>query len=56
MGGLYAVVRHEPRMPSELRPMLKAMKGRIGLAVEASWDARNRNVRVPGTRVVKPAT
>ena len=54
MFGLYAVVRHEPRTPSELRPMLKAMKGRIGLAVEASWDSRNRNVRIPGQAFMDP--
>jgi len=54
MFGLYAVVRHEPRTPSELRPMLKAMKGRIGLAVEASWDARHRNIRIPGQAFMDP--
>ena len=48
MSGLYAVIRHEPRTPSELRPMLETMKGRHGLAVETSWDTRHRNVRVPG--------
>jgi hypothetical protein len=48
MFGLYAVVRHEPRTPSELRPMLAAIKGRAGLEVETSWDTRHRNIRIPG--------
>jgi len=48
MGGLYAVVRHAPRTPATLRPMLEAIKGRHGLAVEASWDTLHRNVRIPG--------
>ncbi len=48
MGGLYAVVRHGPRTPSELRPMQEAIKGRIGLDIEASWDTQHRNVRIPG--------
>ena len=48
MGGLYAVVRHAPRTPSELRPMLAAAKERHGLDVETSWDTKNRNIRIPG--------
>ena len=48
MYGLYAIIRHEPRTPSELRPMLAAIKGRVGLNVEMSWDTRHRNIRIPG--------
>lgn len=48
MFGLHAVIRHKPRRPSELRAMLAAMKERIGLDVETSWDTRNRNIRIPG--------
>ncbi len=48
MFGLYAVVRHEPRPPSVLRPTLAALKERVGLDVETSWDTRNRNIRIPG--------
>ncbi len=48
MFGLYAVIRHEPRTPSELRPMLAAIKERSGLDVETSWDLRHRNIRIPG--------
>jgi len=54
MGGLYAVVRHEPRRPSELRPMLEAIKGHHGLEVEASWDIRHRNIRIPGQCFMDP--
>jgi hypothetical protein len=48
MSGLYAVIRHEPRTPSQLRPMLADFKGSVGLDVETSWDARYRNIRIPG--------
>ncbi len=48
MFGLYAVIRHEPRTPSELRPTLAALKDRVGLDVETSWDTRHRNIRIPG--------
>jgi hypothetical protein len=54
MFGLYAVVRHAPRTPSELRPMLEALKGHHGLAVEASWDTLHRNVRIPGQCFMNP--
>lgn len=48
MFGLYAVIRHEPHTPSELRPMLAAFKDCHGLDVETSWDTRHRNIRIPG--------
>jgi hypothetical protein len=54
MPGLYAVVRHGPRTPSELRPMLEALKGRHGLDVETSWDTKNRNIRIPGQAFMDP--
>jgi len=54
MGGLYAVVRHEPRTPATLRPMLETLKGRHGLDVETSWDARHRNIRIPGQCFMDP--
>jgi hypothetical protein len=54
MSGLYAVVRHEPRTPSELRPMLDAIKERCGLDVETSWDTKNRNTRIPGQCFMDP--
>jgi hypothetical protein len=54
MFGLYAVVRHGPRTPSELRPMLETLKGRHGLDVETSWDARHRNIRIPGQCFMDP--
>lgn len=54
MFGLYAVIRHEPRMPSGLRPMLAAVKERHGLDAETSWDTRHRNIRVPGQAFMDP--
>ena len=48
MFGLYAIIRHKPRTPSELRPMLAAFKEHVGLDVESSWDTRHRNIRIPG--------
>jgi len=48
MFGLYAVIRHEPRPPSQLRPMLAAFKERRGLNVETSWDTQHRNIRLLG--------
>ena len=46
--GVYALVRHSPRPPSELWPMLAALRGRLGLEVETSWDTKHRNLRIPG--------
>ncbi len=54
MSGLYALIRHEPRTPSELRRTLAALKGRVGLDVETSWDTRNRNIRIPGQCFMDP--
>ncbi len=52
--GLYAIIRHAPRTPSEFRPTISAFKQRHGLDVESSWDSRNRNVRISGQDFVEP--